>query len=295
MSTSGTGILENDIAYDVYTNIMAMYEKGKTIEEIEARFPLQIQDEDAYEKEMYVVANGLALWEIGAMTTNKLEYIKDIVSIGASIEEWKDSNEARLSEERKKIVNQYIKKISKKRIIKSTVKRKKGEELLIKKGDVFQYKDRNGYFRILICVEVNLVNHIAKYYFIITNYISNNEFAFDNVQHLSVLIHKYEYSGSREMAIESRPGIEKIWKLYNSNDIWIFGLIYQMVYGNSQLYNILDKFLKIGNIHFNTLYNIPGIVGGFKDINTLEMRLDDEEIEFNKKGDNIIELRHLLE
>lgn len=294
MSTSGTGILENDIAYDVYTNIRAMHENGKTIKEIESRFPLQIQGEDAYEKEMYVVANGLALWEIGAMTADKLEYIKDIVSIGASIEEWKDSNEPRLSEERKKIVNQYIKKISKKRIIESTVKRKKSEELLIKTGDVFQYKDRNGYYRVLICVQARLVKHKAAYSFIFTNYISKNEFAFDNIQQLSVLIHKCQYSGSREMAIERSPGIEKIWDLYNSNDIWVFGLVYQMVFGNSQLYNILHTFLKIGNIHFNTLYNIPGIVGGFIDIDTLEMRLDDEEIEFNKNDDNIIELKHLL-
>ena len=83
MATDGVKIIDGDTAHDTYWGIMDLYDSGADFGIINNEFPLvQAEYFDDFDNEIYVTACGLALWEIGQMTEDKLTYIKSIIEKG---------------------------------------------------------------------------------------------------------------------------------------------------------------------------------------------------------------------
>ncbi len=81
MATDGTKIIDGDTAHDTYWGIMNLYDSGAELEMILNEIPL-VQEEyfDDFDNETYVTSCGLAYWELGIMTAERIGYIKEIIS-----------------------------------------------------------------------------------------------------------------------------------------------------------------------------------------------------------------------
>ena len=69
MSIDGPGILDSDLAHDVYNNILDLYDAGTPVGELRrqiATFEELLSDD--LEKELYLAASAKAYWEIGLLT-----------------------------------------------------------------------------------------------------------------------------------------------------------------------------------------------------------------------------------
>ncbi|NMM50823.1 hypothetical protein [Marinigracilibium pacificum] len=86
MATDGTKIIDGDTAHDTYWGIMDLYDSGAEMQMIINEFPLEQPEYfDEFDNEIYVTSCGLAYWELGLMTPERIDYIKEIISKDACV------------------------------------------------------------------------------------------------------------------------------------------------------------------------------------------------------------------
>jgi hypothetical protein len=94
MATDGTKIIDGDTAHDTYWGIMDLYDSGAEIQMILNEFPLEQPEYfDDFDNEIYVTSCGLAYWELGVMTSERIEFIKEVINKDARVEEWNTYSE----------------------------------------------------------------------------------------------------------------------------------------------------------------------------------------------------------
>ena len=111
MAIDGVKIIDSDSACDVYNSIMEMYHFGESVTSIEKQID-SLESHIAYnelEYEIYTTAYALAMWEIGGLTDEHLQKVKNIVSNGAS-PLW-NNIAPNATKERQKVLNKFLKKV----------------------------------------------------------------------------------------------------------------------------------------------------------------------------------------
>ena len=145
MAIDGVKIIDSDSAYDIYNPIMEMYHNGESVENIRHKidnFEVCFTFDDL-EYEIYITAYALAMWEIGALTDEQVQKIRDIVSKGAS-DLWNDVA-PNAQKDRQKILIKFLQKIEQPNL--KTKKRKNYKQItdfIFSPGDiiVFQFEDK---------------------------------------------------------------------------------------------------------------------------------------------------------
>jgi hypothetical protein len=86
MAIGSVKIIDSDSAYDIYNYIMEMYHNEHSIEQIRDKIDHleSIYTFSELESEIYTTTYALAMWEIGGLSTELIQKIKNIVSKGAS-------------------------------------------------------------------------------------------------------------------------------------------------------------------------------------------------------------------
>jgi len=145
MAIDGVKIIDSDSAHDVYNPIMEMYHFGEPIEKIKNEID-SLEPHVTYselEHEIYTTAYALAMWEIGGLSTEQLQKVRDIVSKGASVL-WNDiaPNAAKA---RQKILDKFLRKIEQPNLnVKKRKNYKKATDFVFLPEEVFtiQFEDK---------------------------------------------------------------------------------------------------------------------------------------------------------
>lgn len=179
MAIDGVGIIDSDFAHDVYNFIMEMYHSGESIENIRNKinkFNLTCCELDY---EIFTTVYALAMWEIGKLTNEQLQDVKDIVSKGAS-SLWIDIS-PNAPKARQKILNKFLQKIEQPNLkIKKRKKYKKIVNTLFSKGEILAININNQYH----CVIFNnfyQYGNDAYYSFVVTTYSSDVKPNIENI------------------------------------------------------------------------------------------------------------------
>lgn len=172
MAIDGIGIIDSDLAYDVYNLIMEMYHRGESIESIQNKVR-KFKFHSTYcemDLEIITAACTLAMWEIGELTVEELQDMREITAKGAS-SQWNDVHPG-AQEARQRVLHEFLQKIEQPNP--KIKKRKKHKELtsLFSTGEVLAINMNNRY-RCVIFERFYQYGRDAYYSFVVTTYNRN--------------------------------------------------------------------------------------------------------------------------
>lgn len=178
MAIDGVEIIDSDLAHDVYNLIMEMYHSGESAYSIRNKMNEFHAASCEMDYEIITAAYALAMWEIGELTTEQLQNMRDIVTKGAS-SQWNDIY-SEAQKERQKVLNKFLQKIEQPNL--KIKKRKRYEKLisLFSEGEVLAFKINHCY-RCIIFERFYQYRQDAYYSFVATTYNSNVEPTIENI------------------------------------------------------------------------------------------------------------------
>ena len=250
MATDGVKIIDGDLAHDTYSQFMDLYDSGADFDIINANFPIvPTEDYDDFDLEIYVTACTLALWEIGLMTDDKLQYVKSVIDKGACVKNWTNINEKH-GKTRQKELDKFWKKISQKNTkVRKRKKYIKITNLHFQPNDLLTFQLKDGNYCAVVCAEIDQQRGQCNYILIPTTYKSTQKPTVNDLLHSEILgIHYGCGSNYRQTTKAQQPGIERIWDyLEDTNCNFFFGLVQHAV-NHKDFYKFKEKFEKIGSL-----------------------------------------------
>lgn len=246
MATDGTKIIDGDTAHDTYWGIMDLYDSGAGLEMILSEFPLIHREfYDELDDEIYVTSCGLAYWEIGLMTPERLKYIEKVISKDAWVKEWTEYSEKE-GKSRKNVLTRYLKKISAENTkIRKRKKYRKISNFIFNENDILSFKLNDNLFRAVICVKIEQYRGNCNYWLVPTTYCNSKKPNYELIKNEMILGGTIGSGYSEEMIKNNQPGIEKIWDYIGKNRNFAFGLVIKLI-EHKDLLRIKDFFEKTG-------------------------------------------------
>jgi hypothetical protein len=246
MATDGVKIIDGDRAHDTYWGIMDLYDSGADFDVIEKEFPL-IQPDfiDEFDNEIYVTSCALALWEIGRMTNEKLQYVKSITDKRACVLEWSKDSEKE-GKARQKELDKFWTKIG--TLNGKLRKRKKYREitnLYLNPDDLLTFQLKDGRYGVVICTSIDQHRGQCNYILVPTTYVSPSKPTVNDLRDKQILGRQIGSGYDKQTTRELQPGIDKIWQLENGN--YFFGVVHMAV-DHKSFATMREKFEKIGSL-----------------------------------------------
>jgi len=260
MATDGTKIIDGDTAHDTYWGIMDLFDSEAEMEMILKEYPLQqLEYFDAFDNEIYATSCGLAYWEIGLMTPERVAFIEEVISKNACVESWTKVSEKE-GKSRRSALKRYLNKIKKENAkIRKPKKYRKISNFIFNENDVlsFQLKDKS--YRTLICVKIDQYRGSCNYWMAPTTYKSLDKPTVELISEEMILGRTIGSGYDKETTKNEQPGIELILEYVGGNPKFFFGFVIDAV-EHKDLLKFKKSFEKIGSIR---------IVEGLKQVGSL--------------------------
>ncbi|MBK8503721.1 MAG: hypothetical protein IPL46_16820 [Saprospiraceae bacterium] len=260
MATDGTKIIDGDTAHDTYWGIMDLYDSGAEIEMVLKEFPLEQPEYlDDFDNEVYVTSCGLAYWELGLMTPERINYIKEVISKDACVKEWAEYS-LKEGESRKSVLKRYLTKIEK---LNTKVRRRKAyrkiNSFIFDENSVLTFLLATGDYAVTLCVKIDQYRGSCNYWLVPITYKSKSKPTIEEVRASEILGRTIDSGLTREQIKAFQPGVENIWNYEGGKANFCFGFIIHGI-EHKELLKIRDKFEKIGELN---------IINGLKEIGSL--------------------------
>lgn len=276
MATDGPKIIDGDTAHDTYWGIMDLYDSGAELQMIVNEFPLEQPEYfDDFNNEVYVTSCGLAYWELGLMTDDRLNYIKEVISKDACVKEWSSYSEKE-GKSRKTILNKYLNKIEKtNEKIRKRKKYRKITNFIFSENSVLTFQLSNNEYAVTCCIKIDQYRGSCDYWLVPITYKSKSKPTIEQITESEILGTTIGSGFTREKTQASQPGIEKIWDYVGGKPNFCFGFVIQVV-EQKDLLNFKNKFEKIGELD---------IIEGLKEIGSIS-----DEDSYERYDETYIEL-----
>lgn len=116
MSVDGPGILQSDLGFDVYNQIIDLYDAGANIARIRKRLSqFEASLADDVELEIYLAASAKALWEIGQLEETRRKKLSRLLESGKSLRLWEEDADRQFARARKAALSRLVAQLAKPR------------------------------------------------------------------------------------------------------------------------------------------------------------------------------------
>jgi hypothetical protein len=272
MATDGTKIIDGDRAHDTYWGIMDLYDSEAHSEMILNEYPLKHPDYlDEFDNEIYVTSCGLAYWEIGLMTTDRIKYIENIITKNACVDEWTKLSDKE-GKSRKRVLSRFLSKIKKQNTkVRKPKKYRKISNLIFSENDILTFKLKDNLYRCLICMKIEQNRGECNYWLVPTDY-KSHEKPTEKVISKGLILGQVIGSGyNKEETRNNQPEVEIIWKYVGGNPNFFFGFVVDAT-GHRDLLKFKDNFEKIGSFKIFDSLKMSGSYGYFENFERFEER-----------------------
>lgn len=246
MATDGVKIIDGDRAHDTYWGIMDLYDSDVDLDVIENEFPLIPTDFiDDFDNEIYVTARALALWEIGRMSNETLQYVKSIIDKRAGVIEWSKYSDKE-GKARQKELDKFLGKISVPNAkLRKRKRYRKITKLYLNPDDLLTFQLRDGRYGVVICTSVDQHRGQCNYILVPTTYVSLNKPTVNDLRDQQILGRQIGSGYDQQTTRDLQPGIDRIWQL--EKGVYFFGVV-QLAVDHKSFATMRDKFEKIGSL-----------------------------------------------
>lgn len=277
MATDGTKIIDGDRAHDTYWGIMDLYDSEASLEMITEEYPLFPQEFfDDFDNEVYVTSCGLAYWEIGLMTADRLKYIKEVISKNACVEVWTELSDEE-GKSRARSLKNFIKKISAKNTkVRKPKKYRKISNFVFNENEVLIFKMKDNSFRALICLKIEQYRGNCNYWFVPITYQYSTKPTLELILKQNILGSQIGSGYHRDETRKMQPGIEVVWEYVGGKPNFMFGFVVDVV-EHKDLLKFKHHFESIGRVNILEGLKKPGSYGFSVNFKRFEERYWDLE------------------
>jgi len=249
MATDGTKIIDGDTAHDTYWGIMDLYDFGADLKVILNEFPLeQLEYFDDFDNEIYVTSCGLAYWELGILTAERMEYIQEVINKDACVKQWASYSEKE-GKSRKLVLKRYLGKIEKtNKKVRKRKKYRKRTNFIFNENSVLTFQLSNKEYAVTCCVKIDQYRGSCNYWFVPITYSAASKPTIELIMDSEILGRTIASGFTRDETQASHPGIEKIWNHVGGKPNFCFGFAIQAV-EHTALLGFKNKFEKIGELN----------------------------------------------
>jgi hypothetical protein len=280
MATDGVKIIDGDTAHDTYWGIMDLYDNGATIETIRDKFPFpQIEYFDDFDREIYITSYSLAIWEIGEMTDNVLQEVKNVIEAGACVKDWTEEIDDKAGNQRQKELDRLWAKINNTNL--KVRKRKKYhvvKNFIYNINDVLTFKLSDDLYYATIVLNISQYRGNCDYYFGNIVYKDKSKPLIDTVKECDILGRKIPSGLNMDMTkilslsmdeMMKQGGIDEILKRESERTgSYVIGM--DMIgIGHKDLINMTNNFEVIGNLKLKEQCKEFGSQSGASNFNDL--------------------------
>jgi len=306
MATDGVKIIDGDTAHDTYWGIMDLYDNGATVETIRTQIPFpQFDFYDDFDYEIYTTAYALAFWEIGFITEEIIQEVKNVIEKGACVKVWTEEFGAKKGKSRQKELDKLWSKINTpNQKVRKRKKYKKIEAFVFDVNDVltFQISDNNFYATVIL----DITQHRGRCSYNFGKIIFKNikPPTIQDIERSRIIGRKIPSGLGMDMTkifsmgfeeMQKQGGLEAILKKEaEKTGSYQIGMSVTSI-EHKDLINISDKFKKIGNLTFKEICKNVGSMGGATNFEDLTRNFDDFENYLTIFKDETFEIEELLE
>jgi hypothetical protein len=251
MATDGVKIIGGNLARDTYNDIMDLYDSNASIEFITKEIPFIKTDfgaETDFNYELFVTAYAFAFWEIGELTDEILEEVKNVISLSSGVKYWAEKSGKTEGKKRQKELDKLVEKISHTNL---KIRKRKKYRLVSKPyfqtDDLlaFQLSDQNYYA--VVCTKVTQQRGNCTYDLVATTYKSKNKPTTAGLYDCFIAGRIINSGFNQMITLSYQPDIDEIWSYYKNTTNFFFGLPYLLVSHKDIIY-FKDKFETVGKL-----------------------------------------------
>lgn len=145
------------------------------------------------------------------MTTEKIEYIENVVAKNACIEEWSKSL-GKEGKSRKSVLKRFLDKIQKENTkIRKPKKYRKNSNFLFSENNILSFKVKNTSYRCLICIKIHQYRGNCNYWFVPTIYRNSEKPTEKSIINEMILRRTIGSGYDKETTRKQQPRIDIIW------------------------------------------------------------------------------------
>lgn len=277
MAIDGTKIIDGDLAHDVYSEFMNLYDADFDITEIKQKVE-KWQDEtlDDADFEIFITAYALALWETGNLTDNVFNKVQQAISKGAGEAMWLEECGEFEAKQRQKELEKFLKKISSpKKTPRKRKKYKKITDFIFQIDDIVAFQLPDYSYRASILFKIEQYRGNCTYWFTPTSFMHKDKPTEFAIKSGSVFVNKIGCVYGKETVKQMQPGIEKIWALDNKFSIpFKIGLVIHGI-RHKDLLKFKEKFEVIGKAKIKDSFKELGMIGYERTFESFIKRFED--------------------
>lgn len=188
MATDGVKIIDGDLGHDIHSIFMEMYDAGASLEEIKSAIKVPFDECDGFDYEIFITVYALALWQIGALTSDVVQEVDQAIARGAGVKVWTkevDSKEGlkrqRELEKLKQKLARPNSKIRKRRIYRPITK------FIFEKDTALVFQLPNSNYCATILMDIFQQKGRCTYYFVASTYAGNNKPSIEDIKDVEVV------------------------------------------------------------------------------------------------------------
>lgn len=264
MATDGIKIIDGDLAHDTYNSIMDLYDSGADIRTIMKNIPFTKtalgQDTDFYH-EIFVTAYALALWEIGELTDDITNAVKEVIDLQTGVSVWSQEVNQVEGQKRQRELEMFWAKISKPNL--KVRKRKKYRiisKLYFEPDDLITFQTSDNIYHAVVCAKITQYRGQCTYDLVATTYAGRNQPTEKDLLDCSIAGRRIGSGYSPEVTLAYQPNVNEIWDFYKKETNFFFGAHYYLV-THRDLIHFRDKFEKVGKLRIRESFKKSGGYG----------------------------------
>lgn len=278
MAIDGTKIIDSDLAHDIDSEFMELYDSGKDIDFIKNKIEKwRACTFDDCEKEIFITTYALNLWKIGALTGEILQEVKEVIAKGSGVSMWREEGGEKDAAAREKELINLISKISiPKDRPQPRKKLKKAEDFVFQIDDAIIFKAENNIY--YAAIMLNVFQHKGRciYYFTPTTYKGTDKPTLENILNSELLGSKIPTGFTKAQVKQKQPNIEKFWEEDNTQMPFIVGLEHIGV-NHKDLAKFSDKLEVIGKIAIEPGFKEGSLYDGASDFGAFSQHFVTQE------------------
>jgi hypothetical protein len=275
MATDGPKVIDGDIAHDTYWDIMDLYDNEVDIERVVKEFPVEVEDYNEFEYEIYVTVLALAFWEIGALSEGLLQTVRHTIDRGVGVRFWTEESGEKEGRERQRELDRLWNKITKPNTkIRKRKKYRRVTNYHFHPDDLLTFKLNDDNYYAVICAEISQYRGQCNYGLALTTYRNSRKPTPQDLENYEIVGGWIESGYDMRSTRQLQPGIEDLWRLFPNRTNFFFGISYHLV-THRDFYSFRDRFESVGSLRIKASFKKTQSYGYESTFNRFEELLAD--------------------
>ena len=243
---------------------MDLYDSDASIEIIRKKIPFvktDLGEDTNFYHEIFVTAYALAFWEIGEMTDDILNAVKETIELKAGVKVWSQEVSEAEGRKRQKELDRLWNKISRPNT--KARKRKKYKpisQFYFQVDDLIVFQTKDGNYHAVVCANITQYRGQCTYDLVATTYTDKKKPIRKDLLNCFIAGRRIGSGYSPEVTLAYQPNVNEIWEYNGKETNFFFGVKYYLI-THKDLIHFRERFEIVDKLEIKASFKKSGGYG----------------------------------